>query len=384
MPNGHPVSSTMYNRGDLHGVVYSNDIEFDDVLLSNVITTSTVIANLNVSTTVSSNILSSGLLLGSVTVSKLLNSAISTSSNITADTKLAYNLLSSLITSSSVVGNITIPKLVNTSLVSTGTIVADLTVGSSSSVDADAAAFFARVTAAGGTLTTTEQNAVNTLVVQMKADGIWTKMKAIYPMVGASAAACAQNLKSASFTGTFSSGWTFASTGVTPNGTSAFMNTGLVPSANIASQNSNHISFYSRSSQAASIQVEMGSLSTLLYFHTHLRYTGDIYYMLLAAGTLGTVSNNTSLGFFNGSRINSTNVNHLRNGVSLGNPAITSVSLNSFPVYIGALNSSGTTTNFSSKQCAFATIGDGLTDSEAANFYTAVQAFQTSLNRQVN
>ena len=133
MPNGHPVSSTMYNRGDLHGVVYSNDIEFDDVLLSNVITTSTVIANLNVSTTVSSNILSSGLLLGSVTVSKLVNSAISTTSNITADAKLAYNLLSSLTTLSSVVGNLTIPKLVNTSLVSTGTIVADLSVSSATS-----------------------------------------------------------------------------------------------------------------------------------------------------------------------------------------------------------------------------------------------------------
>jgi hypothetical protein len=133
MPNGHPINATMYNRGDLHGVVYSNDIEFDDVLLSNVITTSTIVANLNVSTTVSSNILSSGLLLGTVTVSKLVNSAISTSSNITADTKLAYNLLSSLTTSSSVVGNLTIPKLVSTSLVSTGTIVADLSVSSATS-----------------------------------------------------------------------------------------------------------------------------------------------------------------------------------------------------------------------------------------------------------
>jgi hypothetical protein len=133
MPNGHPISATMYNRGDLHGVVYSNDIEFDDVLLSNVITTSTIVANLNVSTTVSSNILSSGLLLGTVTVSKLVNSAISTTSNITADVKLVYNLLSSLTTSSSVVGNLTIPKLVSTSLVSTGTIVADLSVSSATS-----------------------------------------------------------------------------------------------------------------------------------------------------------------------------------------------------------------------------------------------------------
>jgi hypothetical protein len=69
--------------------------------------------------------------------------------------------------------------------------------------DSDAQAFFDRVTTAGGSLSTTEQDAVNTLVVQMKADGIWTKMKAVYPMVGASAAACAQNLKSSSFTGSF-------------------------------------------------------------------------------------------------------------------------------------------------------------------------------------
>ena len=97
------------------------------------------------------------------------------------------------------------------------------------SFDADAVAFFGRVTTAGGSLSATEKAAVNTLVVQMKADGTWTPMKAIYPMVGASAAACAQNLKSASFTGTFSSGWTFASTGVTGNGTSAYMDTLLIP-----------------------------------------------------------------------------------------------------------------------------------------------------------
>jgi FMN-dependent NADH-azoreductase len=69
--------------------------------------------------------------------------------------------------------------------------------------DADAQAFFDRVTTAGGTLSTTEKNATNQLVLDMKSAGIWSSMKAIYPMVGASAAACAQNLKSSSFTGTF-------------------------------------------------------------------------------------------------------------------------------------------------------------------------------------
>ena len=38
---------------------------------------------------------------------------------------------------------------------------------------------------------------------------------------------------------------------------------------------------------------------------------------------------------------------------------------------------------YSAKECAFASIGDGLTDTEAANFYTAVQTFQTTLSRNV-
>jgi hypothetical protein len=37
----------------------------------------------------------------------------------------------------------------------------------------------------------------------------------------------------------------------------------------------------------------------------------------------------------------------------------------------------------SPQECAFASIGDGLTDTEAVNFYTAVQRFQTTLGRQV-
>jgi len=38
---------------------------------------------------------------------------------------------------------------------------------------------------------------------------------------------------------------------------------------------------------------------------------------------------------------------------------------------------------YSNRNIAFASIGDGITDTEASNFYTAVQAFQTTLSRQV-
>jgi hypothetical protein len=61
------------------------------------------------------------------------------------------------------------------------------------SFDADAVAFFTRVTTAGGSLSTTEKQAVNQLVLDLKANSLWTPMQAIYPMVGASAEACKQN-----------------------------------------------------------------------------------------------------------------------------------------------------------------------------------------------
>jgi len=56
----------------------------------------------------------------------------------------------------------------------------------------------------------------------------------------------------------------------------------------------------------------------------------------------------------------------------------------SVTAYIGAGNFQNLSAqNFSILQCAFASIGDGLTDTQASNFYTAVQAFQTTLSRQV-
>jgi hypothetical protein len=255
-------------------------------------------------------------------------------------------------------------------------------------IDGDAAAYFSRVITAGGTLSATEQSAVNTLVLALKADGIWTKMKAIYPMVGASAAACSRNLKSDTFNGTFSAGWTFASTGATPNGTSAYLNTNLNPSTDL-SQNTNHLSFYSRTNNSGSTSIEIGSLNTnvISYFHSHIFYNDgaliDKYYMLLAQNVANPVTNTNSLGFFNGNRKSSSIVSHFKNGSNIQDLTATSVALNSFSVFIGAGNINGSASNFSSRQCAFASIGDGLTDTEAANFYTDIQAFQTTLSRNV-
>ena len=250
---------------------------------------------------------------------------------------------------------------------------------SQSSYDPDAQAFFNRVTAAGGSLTNTEKTAVNTLVLDMKSYGIWTAMKAIYPMVGASAAACAQNLKSSSFTGTFTSGWTFASTGVTPNGTSAYMNTGLNTSTDLT-LSTNHYSYYSRTSSVVAVTVEMGVFQTAF---VHLR--AAVNYVAGAVSSLASFTTTlTSAGFWLGSKTANNSRKAIYNGsVQATNTTTDTTSYPNLQVYIGARNDGGSAAVFSDKQCAFASIGDGLTDTQATALYNAVQTMNTTLSRQV-
>jgi len=256
--------------------------------------------------------------------------------------------------------------------------------------DADALAFFARVTAAGGSLTLTEKSAVNTLVLSMKANSIWTPMKAIYPMVGASAAACAQNLKSASFTGTFTSGWTFASTGATPNGTSAYMDTALNLSTQTTLYNvayTNYIRTLSSQGIDMGVTDSTGSYTKEGWFSSN--YSGFLqggFYNNDDALLSIKVATTDSRGFFIDSITSSTNMFVTQQNVSKGTNTLlnTTTPANTTIVLGGVRNATGgSVIEYSNKQTCFVSISDGLNTTQASNFYTAVQAFQTTLSRQV-
>lgn len=244
--------------------------------------------------------------------------------------------------------------------------------------DADALAFFARVTAAGGSLSNTEKTAVNQLVLDLKANSLWTPMKAIYPMVGASAAACAQNLKSSSFTGTFTNGCTFASNGVTSNGTNAYMNTNYNPSLN-GQLNSAHLSFYSRTNNNNG-NCMIGANDTGV--NRHYFGQGNAFSSLNSL-LEGNYNPSSYVGFHLIKRENSTQTKQMYNGSINTTSTIVSVAFVNTNLFIFCRSNSGTAQNFILNQCAFASIGDGLTDTEASNFYTSIQAFQTTLSRQV-
>jgi hypothetical protein len=255
-------------------------------------------------------------------------------------------------------------------------------------VDPDAQAF---ITAAGIT-NPTQQGAINTLVVALKGYSIWTKFKAIYPIVGGSASSHAVNLKTpGTYNLTFSTGWTHSSTGALPNGTSAYADTNL--KVDLIAQNSGHLSYYSRSNTAGGVgqfKVEMGyiKLTPSISASAIAISRDNASFGLIQSNNVATTTTNADTrGFYIANRSNSTVQTLDKNGSisNTSNDASVTPTPAVMSYWIGGRNSPDNAgiVNYTDRQCAFSSIGDGLNSTERTNFYTAVQAYQTTLSRQV-
>ncbi len=247
--------------------------------------------------------------------------------------------------------------------------------------DTDAQAF---VYAAGLT-SSTQASAVNTLVMSLKSAGIWAKMKAIYPFVGGSAASHKWNLKdprdlNAAYRLTFTAGMVHSANGVLPNGTSDTANTYLAPLSAL-SQNSSHISYYSRTNNSTNT-VEMSSVGTGNTYKIEINLYGTTYYANVNVNyaTNSSTAISDTRGFWLANRNSSATTTGFRNGGKIINASVNSTGLSDRNILLFGQYSA---TYYSNKQCSFASIGDGLTDTEASDFYNAVQAYQTALGRQV-
>ena len=263
--------------------------------------------------------------------------------------------------------------------------------------DANAQAFIY----AANIVSSAQANAVNTLVTSLKAAGVWAKMKAVYPFVGGSAASHKWNLKDprdldAAYRLTFTVGWVHSSTGAKPNGTSDYANTFLNAASKLSAGNAN-MTYYSRTSamignktiSAMGCATWTGNEFTSDYLVLQIdNYYYSIAYMTNSAFAYRSQlypSNNAS-GLWSANRTSgaASALRLWRNGVAVGTtPTLSICNFPNLNVYLGSQNAQGTAATFDNKECAFASLGDGLTDAESASLYTAVQAFQTSLGRQV-
>ena len=254
-------------------------------------------------------------------------------------------------------------------------------------VDPDAQAFLTAAVITDPTIS----GAINTLVVQMKADGIWSKMKAIYPMVGGTANTHKFNLKDPrdlddAFRLTYYGGWTHSANGALPNGTNGYAFTHLIPFTHL-DVNSTHISIYCTNNPSASACIDLGcgNLSTnglLLSAKYNSGVNETLIYNYFSASQ--SFVNTDTRGFLITNRQSSGSLKCLKNGSQIGTTTgFNGTNLPDLKISLAGYNGNNNISSFSLREYAFASIGTGLSDTESANFYTAVQKFQTTLNRQV-
>ena len=244
---------------------------------------------------------------------------------------------------------------------------------------------------------TTQVSAINTLINGLKANNLWAKMKAVYPFVtdktlqADMAAQMKFNLvnpqdSDAAFRLAFSGGWTYSTNGAQPNGTNGYADTKLNLASIGISAASNHISVYLRTnSDGVYCDIGAYNIASDYQISTYAKISNVSYVDLgVQAANRITYANTDSTGYYLASRTASNILKAFKNNIlKATNTNTNTASILSRNIYISANNDVSGVTQFSNRQNAFTSIGDGLSDAEAALLYQLIQQYQTDLSRQV-
>jgi hypothetical protein len=255
-------------------------------------------------------------------------------------------------------------------------------------LDFDANAAMVAIEGTGVTLTSTEKNAGNQLVIDYKTNGFWNDEVAMYPMLGGTAAAHKFNWKNpldtdAAFRGVFVGGWTHSNLGAIPNGINAYMDTKIIPATHLSKFNV-HFAKYNRTNDLANTKTDA------VYNGLTDRYFGIQYTFGYAAIGENSISGVTwtpvdTRGLFTATRTANNVFKVFKNDTQLGSTntgTITDIT-GTFSMYIGARNNFGTAFQFNSYGCGFISFGGGLDNIKVAALRTIIQNFNTTLGRQV-
>jgi hypothetical protein len=252
--------------------------------------------------------------------------------------------------------------------------------------DADAAAYLSAVVTAGGTTNPTISAATNTLYTSLKAAGIYSQLTAFYPTIGGTQSSHQVEGKTpgGAYNLTFNGTWSHTSAGMKPVSSSPYATTNLNPFAvyggtNIMSMgvyttetnltgDRYHLGAYTDGNNFISLGGRSGSLATFNANTTTFTINSVESYGFLTLSSNGTIANmNLYRSSFSGNTSNAPEGNLPPN----------------YQMYLGALNLANSYYESSLVNQNFAFFGGYLTPAQITSFQTIVQAFQTSLGRQV-
>jgi len=254
------------------------------------------------------------------------------------------------------------------------------------SYEAESTAFFTRHTSAGGNLSTSQKNSVDTFVKSLKAANIYAKMKEFGLLIGGTAATHALgffNVANTTWTGNI----THSATGALGDGSSGYGNLGLNPASGTLALNSAHLSYYSRQDRGNTqseremgvADEQTGATATRIL----LNIQGGLRMDLNTVGNMQTPPASTA-GYFVTSRTAAAIAAGYRNGTKLyDTTAGTSALPNGLLLLLAQGDLTGAPAGYSTKECCFWSAGAGLSASEVSTLSTAVQQLQSNLGRAV-
>lgn len=250
-------------------------------------------------------------------------------------------------------------------------------------IDADVKAFLN----ATGIVDSTIESSLDKFVVNLKTNGLWTKMNAIYPFVGGTATTHKYNLvnpqdSDAAFRLTFVGGVTHTSNGIVTNGSTGYANTHLNALTDLGGgQDDLHMMSYEDNVTAINgITAGARDVSRWVAFNTK-RATDNAFVGRASTATAGTIVHSVTQGAFGISRTNSANFTNFVNTTKVVTTA-TSDTLPGFDIYIGgAYNDFGTASALTARDSQLYTLGSGLSDSEIDILVNAAAQLQTDLGR---
>lgn len=207
------------------------------------------------------------------------------------------------------------------------------------------------------------------------------KLVAIYPMAGGTATTHKFNFVNPADTNAayrlgFSGGWTHNSSGATPNGTNCYADTFLNDST--LTYNDNSAGYYSLNNSGSGSRAVIGCNWDASPYNVFGEYAGGNIAYWFTNGSNITNASGTLTGLLcinNKSNV----VKMYKNGSAVGSSLAPNSAVTNTTIYVGGAR--GLLTN--TAPCAWAYIGSGLTAGEQSSLYILVQAYQTTLGRQV-
>jgi hypothetical protein len=243
----------------------------------------------------------------------------------------------------------------------------------------------------------TDQNqitAVNNLVIGLKANNLWDKMQVIYPFVGGTAFSHKFNLKDPSplttaFQATFAGDLTHTSFGIGSGSVTGVADSNFLDTRDFTDISSSlHVSVYGTTTNnvtGRNLPFYNDKTAAFSSRGIHFQPNSQLGEVVQAYGGNMNLPSGTTLGFSVVTRTTSLlSAFYHRKPSQTVNLSNSSTFARSEVVYNIRFLSSFYGSTGQTIGLGFASIGTGLSQTDAENLYTVVQAYQTALGRQVS